>query len=171
MAVHQTELASKQIQKLMPRHYKILDLSIMGLNATEIAKELKMTAGQVRIIMKAPCFQHQFGLRRSMHEEKISEQAAVNADATREALVKSATDAAMTLVNGLNSLDEKIKIKSAESILDRTGYPKETKIEGGINQTIVIDSKQLNLMNETLNMLGKDTKVEEFKLTGAEAQS
>jgi hypothetical protein len=166
MATNQKALASKQIQTLMPRHYKILDLAILGLNPVDIAKELKMTSGQVRIIMKAPCFQHQFGLRRSMHEEKVSEEAVVNLDQTRETLTRSATLAAEALVGGLSSGDERIKIKSAESILDRTGYPKETKIEGGNNTIIAIDNKQLNLMNDTLKMLANKTKVEEFKVTG-----
>lgn len=102
-----------------------------------------------------------------MHEEKISEQAVVDLDITRAELVNSTLAAAQTLVGGLVSPDEKIKLKSASEILDRTGYPKETKIEGGSNAHIFIDSANIAILKETLDMVNSEKQESQFKTTGS----
>lgn len=167
MAKELTSSFWTQVQELTPRHYKILDLAICGNKKSEIAKTLNMSVTQIGIIMNSPCFKHQYGLRRAMHEEKVSEQAAIELDKTRATLQNATILAADTLVGGLSSVDEKIKIKAASEILDRSGYPKETKLEGGSQTTIVIDSKNLNIMKETLEMVKNEPEVDLFKITGS----
>lgn len=159
---------SRQIQQLTPRHYAILDLVILGKNSAQISEQLKMSKTQVNLVLSSPCFKHQAGIQRSLHEEKISDQAVKNLDQTRTELINNTLAAAQALTSGLNSVDDKIKIKSAESILDRTGYPKETKIEGGTNTNIFIDQKNINILKETLDMVNSETQGSQFKNTGSD---
>ena len=148
---------------LTPRHYKILDYCISGLTPTEIAKKLKMTKGQVSIVMNSPSFQHQFAMRRAKHEDTLSEHEASELDTTKELLQKSALVAANKLVDGMSSCDERIKLKSATEILDRTGYSRINKDSSmSQNTNIIINSSDMNVLKETLQMVNvvEDDKIE-----------
>ena len=142
------------IQRLTTRHYKILDYAIAGLTNTEIANKLKMSRAQVGIIQNAPTFKHQFALRRKMLEEKNDEKQAISLDKTRSLLQDSALMAAQKIVSHVDSEDARTSLRAAESILDRSGYPKETKVEGAkVGLTVILDSKEMNILNETLIMV------------------
>lgn len=142
------------VERLTSRHYAILDLAIAGATNTEIAEKVKMSRAQVGIIQNSPCFKHQFALRRKLVEEKNDEKQAISLDKTRTMLESSALMAAEKIVHHINSSDDKTSLRAAESILDRTGYPKETKVEGNkVGLTIVLDNKQMVTLNETLVMV------------------
>jgi len=137
------------VQKLTPRHYKILDYCVAGLTTQQIAAKLCMTRTQVGIVISSPSFQHQFGLRRAQLEEIQADVEVAHIDEVRDTLQKSAKDAADKLINCMSSDNENIKLKSATEILDRTGYPKEQKMSGDAgNKTQIIVSK-LDMLNLT----------------------
>lgn len=145
---------SSSIAKMTPRHYKILDYSIAGLTRSQIAKELGMSFAQVGIIINSPSFQHQFAIRRQKTETTQDEQCATNIDEVKEVLQQSAKSAADKLISGITSTDEKIALKSAVEILDRTGYPKEQKMTGdaSANTQILINAVDLTTLKESLDM-------------------
>ena len=113
-----------------------------------------MSRVQVGIIISSPSFQHQFGLRRAIHEEEQAKIEAIKIDETREAMQASAKAAADKLIGGLTSVDEKIVLKSATEILDRTGYPKEQKINSNERATtqIIINANDFSNLKESLDI-------------------
>ncbi len=89
-----------------------------------------------------------------MLEEKNDEKQAISLDKTRSLLQDSALMAAQKIVSHVDSEDARTSLRAAESILDRSGYPKETKVEGAkVGLTVILDSKEMNILNETLIMV------------------
>ena len=144
------------VQTLTPRHYQILDLAVSGLNATSIATQLGMSRGQVSLILASPSFQHQFALRRKSVEAVQDNKIANELDDVKSELQASALAAAKKLISGIDSADEKIAIRSATEILDRTGYPKEQKVTGSAGNTIVINSTDMKILTESLAMTNEN---------------
>ena len=144
----------QSVIQLTPRHYKILDFAIAGLNASSIAERLSMSRGQVSLILASPSFQHQFAIRRQAEEDSQANSNASHIDEVKEELQSSALAAAKKLISGLDSVDEKISMKSATELLDRTGYPKEQHISADMsNQTqIIIGKDEFDVLNESLNI-------------------
>jgi hypothetical protein len=131
-----------------------------GLSASQISEKLGITKKHVSIIINSGSFQHELAMRRSSYTDDFDEKvASIEANVVEE-LKKNAIKAASTLVNGLESDDERIKFNSAESILDRTGHHKTTRqIEENKNSTIVVISNDdLENINETSSILEKDNK-------------
>lgn len=142
------------IEKLTPRHYKILDFCVAGLTRKDIAAKLGMSAPQVGIVISSPSFQHQFALRRKEIEDTLTEHAATEIDEVKAVLQRNARTAADRLISGMDSGDEKIILKSAVEILDRTGYPKEQKVtsDGNTGPQIFINTGDMNLLKESLQL-------------------
>jgi len=146
---------SFSLQKLNPRHYKILDLAISGLSPIEISKHLSMTPTQINNILRSPSFQHQFAIRRQTRENI---QDTTETDTVKDFLRENAQKAASKLVSSIDSIDEKIAIKSASEILDRSGYPKEQQQQSIQDNSIniTIDSTEFTLLKESLDMISAD---------------
>jgi len=145
---------NSSIEKLTPRHYRILDFAVAGLTSGEIAKNLSMTKAMVSIVMQSPSFQHQFALRRSKLEDKQDEHNANSVDEVKKVLQDSAIDAAKKMIDHVNSPNENISLKSASEILDRAGYPKESKVaqSNEVATQIIINSVDFANLKESLDL-------------------
>ena len=143
----------QQITRLTPRHNKILDYCIEGLGPKDISEKLNISPRQVGIIINSGSFQHQLALRRSAynedHDNKLSETEVSDA---HDILQQHAAAAAKRLVTGLMSSSESMALRSAESILDRTGTVKVTRQEQTDKPIINISRDDLVLLNETLKL-------------------
>ena len=143
----------QQITSLTPRHNKIIDYCIEGLTPKQISEKLHMSARQVGIIINSGSFQHQLSIRRSNynedHDEKLAESEVQSAS---DILQQHAAAAAKRLTTGLLSNSENIALRSAESILDRTGTVKITRQESDDKPIINISREDLQLLKETLEL-------------------
>ena len=138
---------------MTPRHYKILDLCIAGVPNPRIAEQLSMSRSMVGIITSSPAFQHQLAIRRAKYEEVQNEHQASEVDEVKNQLKKNALAAADKLIGGLDSVDEKISQKAATEILDRTGYPKEQKLSGQLDNKpqIILTKIEINNLKDALD--------------------
>ena len=149
-------MALSVIQELNPRHHKILDYCIAGLTNKQIAEKLNMSDRQVCIIIKAQSFQHELAIRRSAFQQDLDEKLATQEDEAANHLKQNAFKAAKVLSGCLNSPSDHIKLRSAESILDRTGHQKATPQKQQDDKTIInISRDDLLLLQETLEMEDK----------------
>ena len=141
------------ITKLTPRHNKMLDYCIEGLQIKQIAEKLNMTPRMVGIVVNSGSFQHELALRRKAfaddHDEKLAETEISDA---ANILQQHAAAAAKQLVDGLRSPSESLAIRSAESILDRTGLVKITRQESPDKPIINISREDLILLRDTLKL-------------------
>ena len=143
------------LQQLNPRHFKMIDYCIEGKTNKQISELLSMSDRAVSLIIKSPNFQHELAMRRSAytqdHDEKLAEQETSASQLLRD----NATKAVQTLISGLQAGSEHIKLRSAESILDRSGHGRQTKDNTSSSVVINISNSDLILLKETLEVEDK----------------
>lgn len=111
--------APHQLQKLIPRHFKILDLYLEGMSQVDIAKEVGMHQANIGLVVRSPVFQNELALRRSLREKDEKELRQTGLVQAKGVLEGAAFRAAETQVGLLESEDDRIKLASSNSILDR----------------------------------------------------
>jgi hypothetical protein len=141
------------VKSLNQRHFRIIDLAVLGRTNQEIAKELNMTAGQVGAVLKSPQVEHEFAIRRERVSE-LNDQKVVDAeDEVTKALREGAIAAARKLITAVNSPDESLAVRASGDVLDRAGYPKVQKqIGGGSQTTLVVTGGDIARLQSTLEM-------------------
>ena len=60
-----------QLKKLLPRHYRILELCLDGKNYKDIAKEIGLTQRAISNITNSPIFQNELARRRKERDIKL----------------------------------------------------------------------------------------------------
>jgi len=142
-----------QIEKLNPRHYKILEYCLRGWTNKQIADHLGMTQQAVSIVVNSPSFQHELATRRSKLDNMVDESIVASSNEVTEA-IRSYTLAAVhrlgLIASNANSRDADAVRASAE-ILDRGGFPKVHQVESR-NLSVVIRPEDAVRIEETLAM-------------------
>lgn len=144
----------RDIRKLNPRHLKIQDLALEGLKIKDIAEQLHMHRPHVSMIINSASFQHELSIRRSSVAEQVENNVASLDDEVASALKRSAKQAVDKIVDKMaHAEDEKLQVKSAIEILDRSGYPKSTRVEGQqVNIAIGISDDSAQLIADTMEL-------------------
>ena len=128
------------LQKLLPRHYKVIDLCLDGiLSIKDIAAELNMTTAAIRNIRNSPTFQHELSLRKKVRDDMHDELAVRTVIDATDDLIKNNTEAAAEVIVGLlTCTDKAVALKGATEILDRGGYPRAAKLEQDVKTAVVV---------------------------------
>lgn len=140
MSVAQT---SNGLQKLIPRHFKILDRYLEGVSQVDIAKELGMHAVSVGLIVRSPVFQNELAKRRSERDQEDKVLRQTNLVQAKSILENGASKAAEVQVNLLGSEDERVQLASSNSILDRVFGDEKGPVQG----SVVINTESVQLLN------------------------
>lgn len=138
-----------QLQRLLPRHHKILELALAGHNNAVIADTLDMTTRAISIILQSPLAQSELKRRRENTEEvdilRLDRDAHLGK--VRSFMEQEAETAAETIVGLMASSDENLQLRSAKEILDRVfGKPDGGKTNGAVNISITGDQAQLLIL-------------------------
>lgn len=141
------------VQRLLPRHHRIIDLHLQGLSAKDIAQETGLKKRQVLNIINSPVFQSQLSLRRSKIEDQVEETILKAQDDVLETLKKNTLSAVNRLVEISGSDNEAVARQAANDILDRGGYPKTSRQENDVSQTLILEDKQAQVIAEALKEL------------------
>lgn len=150
-----------QLVTLLPRHYRILDLFIEGKSIAQVAMIVEMSARQIGMIRQSPLFQTEYSRRRKAIEDKHDGAVVIAVLNAGDRLSEASNNAADVLVNGLLDCDIQVKLRSAESILDRTGYGKQTKTENSnISLVANLSVTQIDNLESTLKMLEESSDAE-----------
>ena len=143
-----------ELQRLLPRHYKILRLCIEGLTRKEIALGLSMSPEGVGLIINSPLFQDELAKHREVSMKDAREISNVQDVEAINILQEAASDAARKHVDLLNSDNDRTAQMSANSILDRVMASDKNGVAG-----IKIDQNVINLLQITINELKDDKGV------------
>lgn len=156
---NQYEVARTTITRLLQKHLRVLDLHLAGKTDVEIGKIVGLNNRRIKAIRNSPCFDHELSRRRKQIEEKQDEAAIVSTIIKTDAqqvLDDEAVNAAQEIIEGLFADDAGDRFKSAESILDRTGYGKQTKVDTrAAVVTTNISADQMKTIADTLKMIQK----------------
>jgi len=108
-----------ELQRLLPRHFFIIDLAIAGLGQKDIAEVAGMSQAGIGLILRSPLVQDELARRRA-HKERALDQGLVSTiSRAKEVLESHAVDAAQKHVDLIHSLDENVAQRSATDILNR----------------------------------------------------
>lgn len=130
------------LQRLLPRHFKVLDLALLGLGAKEIAEELEMTPQGVSNILNSPKFQNEIALRRKQQNADIDKTKVTALSRVKEIFEENAEKAANVHVDALEHEDIRVRQTSATAILNRI-YDGEKGTGGNTGLSISADSIQI----------------------------
>lgn len=130
-----------EIQRLLPRHYAILELALAGLDVREIAESLSMTPTAIGQIISAPIAQSELARRRKDIQTINNQEHSSTVSRARAVLEEASLDAASTLKSLLLSQDDSVKRQSANDILNRTFGKDSAPI-----QVTVLNAEKLQLL-------------------------
>jgi len=142
-----------KLQRLMPRHYKIIDLSLAGLSPSDIAKEVGLTPRSISLITRSPVFQGELARRRKTLERDVDDAIVSGVDKARERIDELAGRAAEVQEGLLESDSEMMQSTTARDILDRTIGKKG---EGSSGTMVRIDADQINILQVALEEVRGD---------------
>lgn len=133
------------IQRMLPRHNKIMDLYLAGHDVKVIAETVGTSTAQVSMTINSPLFQHTATKRRA--EMKMEEVGSLDRQAhmakAQSILEQASEKAASTLEGLLESEDESIRFRGATAILDRA--LNSGKQNSGV--VVNITAEQVQLLN------------------------
>lgn len=143
-----------QLTRLLPRHFKVLEMRLAGMSVGEVARTLEISNQSVNTIIRSPLFQSEYQRRlKEMNENMLAHQLEEVVIQARKILVGSATKAAQVQEDLLDSEDDSIRLRSSEKILDRVLGPVEGK--NGINGSgriinVLINAQEAKLLITSL---------------------
>lgn len=141
------------VQRMLPRHFRMLDLKVAGLTNRAIAEMLGCTEQSVGIVSRSPLFKAELNRRlKERNEDAVVAEAESFASKARITLEENAGLAATTQVELLDSEDDSVRLRSAGSILDRVlGKPEGGDASGGAQVNIQINAPDAQLLITALN--------------------
>jgi len=124
-----TEEHRHKVQRMLPRHFQILDMVMAGHSNEVIAKTIEVHRDTVGYITRSPLFQAELARRRK--EDNTEEILGMDRDAiigkARSILEQSVEAAAEKHVELLDTEDPALQMRAASQILDRVFGKAEEK--------------------------------------------
>lgn len=144
-------MSQNELQRLLPRHFRILDLCLLGWSQKNIATEVGMTPTGIGLIVNSPRFQDELARRREAKGRQTDEVETISLGNATRKLEDAAEDAASVQVTLLKDEDHRVQLSASNSILDRVLAKK-----GEAGPSIVLTMESINIlalsMEETKEM-------------------
>lgn len=140
----------RNVQRLLQRHYKIIDLAAAGHDVKTIAETLGMKPHSVGLILKSPLVQHE--LAKVRQRSKESEILGMDREALRgktlSILEQASVKAAEVVQELLDDVNPTVRLRASDSILDRIfGNQKDGH---GASTVINITAENIQLLHQAL---------------------
>jgi HEAT repeat protein len=138
------------VQRLLQRHYKIIDLAAAGHDVKTIAETLGMKPHSIGLILKSPLVQHE--LAKVRKQSKESEVLGMDREALRgktlSILEQASVKAAEVVQELLEDVNPTVRLRASDSILDRVfGNQKDGH---GMSTVINITAENVQLLHQAL---------------------
>lgn len=160
-------MPQNEIQRMLPRHYQVLELTLAGNGPKEVAQALGMTPQAISLITNSPIFQSEISRRRTDVEKETTTQLALTPTRAKQMMDDLACVAVQVHSDILTTSggDPRVKQKSADSILDRVfGSGEKTQRQ----QVVVLEAGAIQLLHVALEETNRSkivTDVQEIVLT------
>ncbi len=125
-----------EIQRMLPRHYSILELVLDGFGPKEIAEVVGMSKEGVGQVIMAPIFQNELANRRQKQTRAFEDNRVKDVSAAKKRLEELAIEAVETHAE-LMGPDHKpeVRQRSADAVLSKV-YPRGIDGSGGENSPL-----------------------------------
>lgn len=132
-----------ELQRLNPRHQKMIELTLQGFKPGEIAEQLGVSREGVTWVLGSAPAQDELARRRAS-QERIHDDTVASTVVKAAARIEAASlDAANGLVDLMGSQDERVRLLSIKEILDRAGASTSAKSSGATVQILSAERVQL----------------------------
>lgn len=131
------------IQRMLPRHYRIVELALDGMGVKEIAGVMGMTPVGVGLILKSEIVQGEMARRRVGLERKQDDVRVCHVDMARSTLERSSLRAAEKLDEQVDHVDPRVAQGACDKILSMVMGKRDEAGQRGIT---VINAEQLNVL-------------------------
>ena len=138
---------SYEIKKLLPRHYMVMDLLILGLKQKQIAEKIGLSEQAVSSIVRSKVFRDELPKRLA----KVMETPGQDGISTEQLLREKTREAAERLCELLDSKEDRVALRAAQDILDRAGYGKVKRPPRKHVESTVIDEKAIKRLEQCLD--------------------
>lgn len=141
-----------QIQRMLPRHFKMMELTLAGMTQVAIAEMLGCTRQSVGIVQRSPIFRKELQTRqKDMNTEAVKDVVVKFAEQAQKTLENNADRAAMTQVDLLDAEDDSVRLRASSSILDRAlGKPEGQQSSSGPSIKVEIHANVAQLLMTAL---------------------
>lgn len=143
------------LQRLLPRHLKIMDLHLEGLSYQDIATRVSLKKRQVANIVNSPVFQQALAIRRSKIEDNVDEHLIKTQESVLDIIKENTFAAVDKLVDLMSSDNDSVARQSANDILDRGGFPKVQRQEQDTTTTLILEDDQAKILAQTLKEISE----------------
>ena len=142
-----------QIQRMLPRHFKMVELHVAGLSNKAIAETLDCTPTSVSLILLSPIVKKEITtLLQTESNGSITQDLDAYASKAIKALKDNSHRAAQTQIDLLDCDDDSIRLRASGSILDRVlGKPDSKNASEGTQVKIEIKTQDAQLLILALN--------------------
>lgn len=143
----ETEVRSKMLKKLTPRHRDIVRRLVVGQLPKEIAADLGISVGTIASLQNDPLFASEISDTEREIKSRLGERMDVmqRLEKVAEAAAKVVEGAVDGFVGGVE-VPLHLRMKSAFDVLDRTGYnkPNKTQVEFTNPAELIIKAYDMN---------------------------
>ena len=150
-----------EIKRLLPRHFKMLELKLAGLGNKEIAEALGVTPQNVYAVSRSPIFNAEYQRQlEAQNTDSLRQVVTDTEEKVKQILLDNAESAATTQATLLDSPDESVRLRASNSILDRViGKPQDKSGQPGMGVSINIETEQANLLVTALKESSNGRKI------------
>lgn len=141
-----------QIQRMLPRHFKMMELTLAGMTQVAIAEMLGCTRQCVGIVQRSPIFRKELQQKqKDMNSEGVKDVVVKFAEQAQKVLEDNSKKAAMCQVDLLDADDDSVRLRASSSILDRAlGKPEGQLTASGPNIKVEIHANVAQLLMTAL---------------------
>ena len=147
------------IQRMLPRHFKMMEMKLAGFSHSEIAKTLECSDQNVWVVTNSPLFIAEYNRQMKLQQEDngLVQTKEAFISKARSILESSSELAANTQVELMASEDDSIRLRASGSILDRA-LGKEDGKGIGPSLHVVINNADAVLISNTFKESQNGTK-------------
>ena len=133
------------IQRMLPRHFRMLDLTLAGLGRKDIAETLGVSVQTVSNVQSSPLFQDELERRKLVVDKNVDEGLANTPIRAKAILDERSVAAAERLGTLIESNDEAVAHRASCSVLNHVLGGEQSKI-----RPVVINAEQFQLLQLSL---------------------
>lgn len=148
-----------EIQRMLPRHFKILEMKIAGYSNVDIAKTLEIHENTVSAVSRSPLFVSEFNRQmQKQHDNALADDRAAFVSRAKSILDSASERAAEVQVELLDSEDDSVRLRSSGTILDRA-LGRDDGLKGGTTVNVQINTQDAQLITTAFKESQNGSKI------------